>query len=352
MKATDSKKLRSGGLRRRAAVSVREEDLVVFEELEPGRALPLVVRASTPDIALAGWAANNKELIEARLLQHGGILFRDFHVQSENDFERFITAVAGGLLEYRERSSPRTRVTGNVYTSTEYPATHSIFLHNENSYQASWPLKIFFHCAVPAQEGGATPIADCRRVLAHLDPETRDRFVRKQVMYVRNFGDGLGLPWQEVFQTADRAAVEDYCRTAGIQCEWKSGNQLRTRQVRQAVARHPRSGELVWFNHAAFFHVSSLEAPMRDGLLQSYDEDDLPTNTYYGDGTPIEAATLEEIRESYRRETVSFPWQAGDVLLLDNMLTAHGRAPFVGPRRILVGMADAFSRDSLVPVHA
>jgi hypothetical protein len=220
-----------------------------------------------------------------------------------------------------------------------------IFLHNENSYQSAWPLKVFFFCQTPAAEGGATPIADCRRVLAAIDPAVRDRFVDKGWMIVRNFGDGFGLDWRTVFQTGDPAVVEEHCRQGGIQVEWKSGDRLRTRAVRPAVARHPRTGELLWFNHATFFHVSTLEPDIREALLAEFAEDDLPANTYYGDGTPIEPAALDHLRSLYLRETVSFPWQQGDVLLLDNMMVAHGRAPYSGERKILVGMAEPITRE-------
>jgi alpha-ketoglutarate-dependent taurine dioxygenase len=161
-------------------------------------------------------------------------------------------------------------------------------------------------------------------------------------MLVRNYVDGLSLTWQSVFQTEDKIAVEDYCRDAGIETEW-CGDRLRTRQVRQAVSQHPMTGEMVWFNHAAFFHVSTLEPSTREVLLAGLKEEDLPNNTYYGDGSPIEPAVLEEIRGAYRKEAVSFVWQEGDILMLDNMLVAHGRNPYVGPRKILVAMAEPFS---------
>lgn len=330
------------GIRKRKPVTVAQEELVEME-LAAEKRLPLVVKSAVERLSLSAWAASNRESIEIHLLKHGAILFRNFSVKSENEFEQFIKAVSGEMLEYRERSSPRQRVSGNIYTSTEYPANQSIFLHNENSYQSSWPMKIFFFCAVPAQQGGETPIADCRKVFARLKATTSERFIQDKVMYVRNFGAELGLPWQEVFQTADKAAVEEYCRQSDIMVEWKPGNQLRTRQIREAVARHPLTGEIVWFNHAAFFHVSTLEATTRDDLLAFYREEDLPNNTYYGDGSQIEPAVLDEIREAYRHETVSFPWQASDVLMLDNMLAAHSRAPFVGSRRVLVGMTERFS---------
>jgi alpha-ketoglutarate-dependent taurine dioxygenase len=326
---------------RRKSISVTSEGLVQLEPANGTRSLPLVVRPLVEGLDLVTWALSHREFLNTHLWQHGGILFRDFYVSSAEVFEQFVVACSAQLLEYRERSSPRTQVSENIYTSTDYPANQSIFLHNENSYQHTWPLKIFFFCLTPSAQGGETPIADCRRVLAHIDVKIRESFREKGWMLGRNFGNGLSLSWQSVFQTEDKSAVEAYCRPAGIETEWR-GDQLRTRQVRPAIAQHPRTGELTWFNHAAFFHVSTLEPTTREGLLAGLDEEELPTNTYYGDGSRIEPSVLEEIREAYLRETISFTWQKGDILMLDNMLVAHGRRPYSGPRRILVAMAEPF----------
>ena len=159
-------------------------------------------------------------------------------------------------------------------------------------------------------------------------------------MLVRNFGEGMSLPWQTSFHTDDRREVERYCESADIEYEWKPGGGLRTRQVRPALARHPRTREAVWFNHVAFWHVSSLEPHVREGMEAAFSREDLPYNTYYGDGAEIEDSVVEEIREAYARETVEFPWAAGDVLMLDNMLVAHGRNPFAGERRVLAAMGE------------
>ena len=320
-------------------------ELVRIEPLNPGMQLPLLVAPEVKGLNLAQWARASREIIAAHLSRYGGILFRGFEVNSSADFEQLIIAVAGDSLEYRERSSPRSRVGRNIYTSTDYPSSQSIFVHNENSYQQSWPLMIFFFCETPAEAGGETPIADCRNVLQRISPTIRERFERKGWMYVRNFGDGFGLDWQTVFQTSDRSVVEQHCRKNGILAEWREGNRLRTRAVRPVVVKHPRTGEDVWFNHATFFHVTTLEPGIRQMLVAEFSEDELPSNTFYGDGSPIECSVLEELREAYRQEMVTFPWRKGDVLLLDNMLAAHGRAPYVGARKILVGMAEPVSRD-------
>ncbi|PYS75631.1 MAG: taurine catabolism dioxygenase TauD [Acidobacteria bacterium] len=334
---------RPGALKRRP-VDVSAQELVKAEPLSGAGDFPLLVQPLEKRLSPVAWAEDNRQFVKDNLVRYGAILFRGFNLPRMETFEQFVRALFGELLPYEERSSPRHRVGPNIYTSTDYPADQSIFLHNENSYQNRWPLKIFFYCLTPAHSGGETPIADCRKVGARIAPEIRERFIEKKVMYVRNFGDGFGLSLEEAFQTTEREAIEEHCRRADIGVEWKGGNRLRTRAVRPAVAKHPLTGELVWFNHAVFFHVSTLEPSVREALLAEFGEDDLPANTYYGDGTRIEPSVLDRLREIYRQEAVAFPWAKGDLLILDNMLAAHGRAPFTGPRQILVGMSQPCSR--------
>ena len=323
------------------AVTFSGDALFQMSYLTPDQRLPLVIQSSLTEVDLATWAKRHEEMIEAELLRHGAILFRGFNVNSLRAFEEFTRAVSRELLEYGERSSPRTRLSAGIYTSTDHPADQHIVLHNEQSYTLNWPMKIWFCCQQPAQQGGRTPIAGSREIYRRLDPALIRLFEKKSVMYVRNYGDGLGLPWQEVFQTRVRAEVEEHCRRAAIVCEWKDGDRLCTRQLRPAVRTHPKTGEWVWFNHALFFHVSSLDATTQ-AAFAGLTADELPFNTLFGDATPIDPSLMEEIREAYREATVSFPWQAGDVLMLDNMLVAHGREPFVGPRKVVVAMGDPF----------
>jgi len=331
--------LKSLGKIKRQAVS----KLVQIAPLISDRDLPLLIQPNVEGVNLLNWVGNNIELVKSYLYKHGGILFRNFQISDVEEFENLIKTVSGELIEYRDRSSPRSTIHGKIYTSTDHPADQSIFLHSENSYAATYPLKIFFYCVTPARQGGETPIADTRRLYQAIPKEICDRFAQKQVMYVRNFGDGFGLPWETVFQTNNRKEVEAFCRHQGIDFEWREFNKLRTKQIRPAIAKHPHTGDLVWFNHAVFFHISTLEAGIREALLTEFTEEELPHNTYYGDGSPIEADVLDELRAIYRQETIIFPWQTGDILMLDNLLTAHGRKPFAGKRKVVVGMAEPFS---------
>jgi non-ribosomal peptide synthase protein (TIGR01720 family) len=332
--------------RRRKLVSVSTDELVQVTALQANSPLPGLIQPTVQPLSLTAWAKSHRALIEAQLHQRGGILFRGFQVQGAEDFGEFMQAIAQKLMSYTYRSTPRTHVQGKVYTSTEYPPNRSIPLHNEMAYASQYPAKIAFYCVQPAEQGGETPIADSRRVFTGIEPSIRARFQQRGVLYVRNYGGGLDLPWQNVFQTEQRLVVEDYCRRANIDFEWWGQDQLQTRQICPAIATHPQTGESVWFNQAHLFHVSSLEPTVQQSLLAELSSQALPRNAYYGDGSVIEDSVLASIRQVYAQETIIFSWQAGDVLLLDNLLAAHGRRPFVGRRTVLAGMADPITSKS------
>jgi alpha-ketoglutarate-dependent taurine dioxygenase len=307
---------------------------------ESGRLL--MTRPAGRGMRLPDLVQQHRAALDALLAGAGGVLFRGFGAT-----EAAFAEVVGALCEplsYVYRSTPRTEVGARIYTATEYSAAHEIPMHCENAYQRDWPMRLFFFCDQAARRGGETPLADMARVTEALDPALVDRFARKRVMYVRNYRPGLDLPWQTVFQTTERGEVERYCDAHDIAWEWLAGDALRTRQVCDALATHPATGRLVWFNQAHLFHVSSLPAAVRDAMLAVYAADELPRHAHFGDGSPIDEADLARIRDAFAAHTVMFPWQSGDVLVLDNMAFAHGRRPFEGDRRVLVAMGDAFSR--------
>jgi alpha-ketoglutarate-dependent taurine dioxygenase len=330
------------------AINLSEDTLVQADYLQAGETLPFVLRATTTDINALAWCERERNFIQEQLSKVGAILFRNFNVRTVAEFSTFARVMCDELLDYHEGSTPRSLVEGKVYTSTEYPNNQYIPLHNEMSYSRSWPTKLWFFCLTPAAEGGETPIADSRKVFQMLDPEIKESFMRKKVSYVRNYGQGFDLTWQQAFQTESREAVEKYCRHSFVEYEWlDAGERLRTRQVCQAVLKHPRTGEWVWFNQAHLFHISNLGPALAEELLSIFNEEELPRNAYYGDGSPIEIEVLDEIRRIYREAEVVFRWQRGDILMVDNMLVAHGRMPYEGERKVVVAMADSFFNKDL-----
>lgn len=326
---------------RREEVNLANLQLTKASYLQPDLHFPLVVQPTMDGIALVAWAKNNREYLNSELAKHGAILFRDFNVNSAAKFEDFATAVSNkGELFDEYGDLPRDDPGLKVYHSTPYPADKSILFHNESSHTHRWPLKQFFYCVKAADGKGATPIIDCRETYKALDPALVQRFAEKKLMYVRNFIEGLDVSWQQFFQTKSRERVEEYCRNASIDFEWKSERHLRTRQICPAVVKHPLTEEMLFFNQIQLHHVSCLDPEVRDSMFSMFSQEDLPRNVYYGDGTPIEDTVVAEISELYEKLAVRFRWQTGDVIMLDNMMIAHARDPFEGTRKILVAMAD------------
>jgi alpha-ketoglutarate-dependent taurine dioxygenase len=308
------------------------------------RELPFVVRPPEHTVATAYLTEHRAEL-RARLREHGAVLLRGLDLNGVDGFDQTVRALAGPPLTYTERSSPRSTIKGQVYTSTDYPPSEEIFLHNENSYQATWPMSLFFYCIHAPESLGSTPLADTRTIYGLIDPSVRDEFERRGWMVARNYTPGFGLPWQQVFGTTDRDEVSAYCARNGVETQWLPDDALRTRARRTAVHRHPETGEVLWFNHITFFHVTTLAEDVCEGLRTLLGEEGLPTNSYYGDGGRIPDDVVAHLRDCYRTARRRFDWAAGDVLMVDNMLSAHGREPFTGPRKIAVAMAEPHDPD-------
>lgn len=321
-------------------ISVPQGEVVRTGFLDgPHTTIPLVLEPDIQELDLPDWAKANASMLQTRLLEHGALLFRGFSVNSAQTFERFALAVCREL--YSENGEhPRETVSGQVYTPVFYPSDRHLLWHNENSFNATWPTKIIFGCLKPAARGGETPVVDSRKVYQSIDPSIRERFERKGVMYMRNYSEGIGLSWQTVFQTANRAEVEDYCRAHGFTFDWKPNGGFRTRCVRPAAIPHPQTGEMSWFNQAQHWHTSCLDAAVRNALSSMFAEEDLPRQCYYGDGSSIEDSVMDEILRVYRSLEASFPWREGDIILLDNILAAHARNVYEGERKLLVAMGD------------
>jgi alpha-ketoglutarate-dependent taurine dioxygenase len=304
-------------------------------------ALPYVISAGAAGTSPTAFLADARDTVRDLLHTHGAVLLRGFETGGVDGFDAVVRAVSGSPLTYAERSSPRSTIKGQVYTSTDYPPAEEIFLHNENSYQATWPLTLFFYCITPPATQGATPLADTRRILKSIDPAIRDEFATRGWTVVRNFSAEFGVPWQQAFNTEDRNTVAAYCARNGVDVEWVGRNGLRTTARRQAIHTHPVTGEPVWFNHLTFFHVTTLAEEVCEGLREMFDERDLPTNTYYGDGERVPDEIMAHLRDCYRAASRRFDWERDDVLIVDNMLAAHAREPFTGARKIAVAMAEA-----------
>ncbi|MFM9271600.1 condensation domain-containing protein [Halomonas elongata] len=310
------------------------------------REFPLVVEATDPDLDAQAWARAQRATIEEWLCKHGGILFRNFGLTTPQQFEAFAEAIHPELYGHYG-DLPKKEGGRNTYRSTPYPERQMILYHNESSHLERWPRKQLFFCEQPSPIGGATPIVDCREMLRRLPDEVVETFERKGLLYVRTFTRNLDVSWRDFFKTDCRDEVEARLAKAGVEWQWLGDDELQTRTRCPAVVKHPITGESAFFNQVQLHHVSCLDPDVREDLLAMVGEDRLPRNVYYGDGTPIEEGVMALIGETYEACAVRFDWRQGDVVMLDNMLAAHARDPYEGPRKIVVAMGEILERSAL-----
>lgn len=291
--------------------------------------------ASLP--ALLAWAADQRDELSRRLHHHGALLLRGFAIDDAEDFARVCEVLGGELAPYVGGDSPRSKVgaTGRVYTSTEFPAHLEVGLHNEMSYAPWWPSRVFFWCRVAAASGGATHIADGRQILAALPPALVERFERLGVAYLQHLPENSAVhkTWPQTFETHDRGSVERWCTEHGVEYEW-TATGLRTRALRPGVITHPFTGERVWFNQADQWWSGGGSVKQRvagDGQPAS--------DATFGDGSPLQTGDMVLVGAALHDCEVVRSWRAGELLVLDNLLTLHGRKPFEGERSVLVALA-------------
>ncbi|MEU4177520.1 TauD/TfdA family dioxygenase [Streptomyces sp. NPDC026589] len=296
----------------------------------------LAVYESHADVAPAEWAEHHREQLTADVHEHGGVYFRGFGIDAPEALERFASVFVTDLFS-ENGEHPRVSGNGRIYTPVFHPPEERLLWHNENTFNLSGPTRIWFACVRPADQGGETPVADSRTVYERVPHAVREPFERKGVMYTRSYGTGLGVHWRDVFRTDSRSAVEDQCRAAGLSYTWR-GETLHTSCVRSGVIAHPVTGQPTWFNQAQHWHPYCLGAEIRQAVTAVFDEDGMPRNCFYGDGSVIPDEDMAEILRVYDEAELALPWAAGDVMMLDNLLMAHGRNPFQGERRLLVAM--------------
>jgi alpha-ketoglutarate-dependent taurine dioxygenase len=309
---------------------------------------PPVLRTDAAGDAV-GWATAHRTALRAAVTEHGAVLVRGLGVRDAAEAGAVFARLADGLMAEREAFAPREEYSAGVYASTKWPAAQPMCMHHELSYLREPPGLLLMACLQAPEQGGATAVADAAAVLDELPSELVTRFEREGWLLVRTYNDEIGASAEEAFGTADRTAIERYCRATGIEWEWQPDGGLRTRQRRSAVVRHPLTDRRCWFNQIAFLNEWTLDPEVREYLVDVYGDDGLPFTTRFGNGDPIGEDVVAVLNDTYEAATLREPWQAGDLLLVDNVATAHSREPFSGPREIVVGMAEPVRLEEAVP---
>ena len=305
-------------------------------DVQPGK--PPMLQTNTPEDALR-WVAARHEALRQAVTDHGSLLVRGLRLNDAAHAGAVFRQLGAPMTE-TEAFAPRLRYAEGLYSASKWPPGQQMCAHHELSYALEFPSLMLFACLTAPASGGATPVADSPSVMRALPATLVDRFERAGWLLVRNYNNDIGASLAESFGTDDRFAIERYCRANAIDFEWLPGGGLRTTQYREAVFTHPRTGQKCWFNQVAFLNAWTMNAEVREYLIEVFGEGALPFDTRFGDGSKVGPEIVQTINQVYEAHTVREAWQAGDLLLVDNIRTAHGREPFSGPREVVVGMTD------------
>lgn len=321
-----------------------------------GNGLPLFIQPLRDDLAedpacALSWMEVNRTALKTLILEAGAIVLRGFAVPGTIGFgdvaERFGTLDS----DYTGGATPRARVAGKVFEATRAPAAAILGMHQEMAYLPHYPAHLAFFCRMPAASGGETFIADMRRFTALLPARFRNRLEALGVRYTRNFrspDQSCGEPdldvfhksWTEAFSTTDRDAAIAQARGIGLEAEWLDDGSMSASYRAAGLIRHPATGETLSFNQIPTQSMTTRNLGARLALYERFygDRRPWPYVTTYGDGSAIDPADLDALHDAMEPLIVAFPWSAGDVMILDNFLVAHGRNAYAGKRDVQVAL--------------
>ncbi len=309
---------------------------------------PVTVGADGADDP-ASWIGRYGGDLRALLHEHGAVLVTGLGVRSAQALAEVRDAFGAKPADLREQFAARSEFGAGVYSSPEWAPDREMCLHHEQSYAVTFPGLLLMACVSTPDTGGATLLGDTRQVIEHLPAELVSRFREQGWLLVRNFRPYFGLSWSDAYGHDTPTAVEHYCAVNVIGCQWQRDGTLHTAQRRAAIVRHPVTGQECWFNQIAFFSQWSIDVTERDILLKTFGPSGIPFNTAYGNGETFSADEFTSLLDGYDAVLRRVQWEAGDLLLVDNLLTAHGREPYTGDREILVALADPVELNQCVP---
>lgn len=308
---------------------------------------PVVLDMTEVD-SMAWLTAHSVEVLDL-VRTHGALVLRSFDIADGAALRDVAMTMSLDLFEEKEAIASRNRYANGVYSPSAWPARQQMCMHQELSYRLQFPGLMAFACMEEATSGGAIATADGSEMLDCLPRDLVARVEKQGWILSRCYSDDIGQSIEQAFGTSDRAEVDAYCQENMIQCRWTDDGALHTRQRRPGVVYHQHTGRRSWFNQLSFLSEWTLVPEVRDFLIDEYGAQSLPFNTYFGDGEPLTPDTVATINEAYESITVSSPMRKGDLTLVDNVRSAHGRSSYEGERQVLVALCDPVKLSEVGP---
>lgn len=287
--------------------------------------------------ALARLVGRAGAALHARLAAAGHLLLRGAGSFDPAGLPDLLAGLGLRPRAYGEGLARRAPIAPGVYTAVTADAASPLDLHAELAHTTAPPDVLVFVCLTPAAQGGETLLADGEAIPAALGARWEAWRTRVLAYHTCRPLEGgplaLGRSWPEVYGTRDRVAVEALLAEEGVSPRWGEDGALHTRRE-GAVAREGR-----WYNHLLLWHPTAL-GPRGRRLRARLPPDRLPHDATWADGAPIPDADVEDVRARVEALAVPVAWEPGDVLIVDNLRTLHGRRPYRGERRLAVSLCD------------
>lgn len=337
----------------RSASAILGEDVACEVHLRefPLIVTPLDLRLGRDAGAVAAWFAFYRDRIELALAEYGAILFRDFAIHTTADFAATVEIYPAPPGGYSGGATPRNAISGRVFEATRTAANIRLMQHQEMAYLPRWPRKVAFWCNRASETGGETIMTSIRRFEPTIDGKLHAAVAERGLLYTRNFRGSGAFPkvlesfhrtWQDAFYTDDPAIAERSLAEMGMASRWENDGSLTALYRSEGFVRHSVTGNRHWFNQLASQTFTPLSIPDEwpayaahygDGRPQPYD-------VRFGDGAKIPLDDVIALFPPMDAATVALPWRHGDLLMLDNVLTAHGRNPYTGHRDVQVALLE------------
>ena len=332
---------------------------------------------------LQSFLRHNKPWLDEQILEYGAVWFRDFDIDTAQDVEDALLAYEPHGLSHEYRgTSPRSAQDGTtfVFSAAEVPSHYPIAQHLDMSFLESLPKNVFFSALkAPKALGGETALSDFRQVFRDISPQLRQKLATKKIQYRRThhkrgarFTHDVAAmkSWPEVFGTTDKRQVEQIAQRENMPVRWEGRNNdtFVSEYTAEPFQLHPETKDPIWFNHAQVFHWTSFPAELFYSFSLTRDVRFLLRAIYisiksviqygllgqrmgldisFGDGTPFTLGEVQVIRRAVHKNMVLNRWQKGDLVLIDNFRTAHGRQPtFDHGRPVVVAWSDPIEKSN------
>ncbi len=298
----------------------------------------------------------------------GGLLIRNTGIKDTKQYGKFLASIEFSHHSYVGGTNPRTEKGSGVYTAVDLPPPITIHSHQEMSYLDTIPDYVSFYCQLPPNNGQKTNLfVDMRQFTANLPNELKARYRGKRARLQRtlpsaereDFSQGE-KSWQEALGTGNHQEATLIAQEHGWELTWKDDDSLVILHEPARFFRpHLIHGEL-WCNQAMLIHpVISHRCAIRNGRLADVEKldkvraeaPDIIDQMFLENGNSIPDTDVESYYDLLLEMETHFALKQGEVIILDNMLVAHGRGAFEGPREMFAALGNRHSGQSTMSAN-